>query len=285
MKGIILAGGHGTRLYPITKAISKQILPVYDKPMIYYPLSVLLLTKIREILIISTPRDLPLFKDLLGDGSQLGVSFTYLSQDEPRGIGDVFLIGKDFIGKDTVCLVLGDNIFHGRGFSSLLKDLANITEGAHIFGYQVDNPKDYGIVNLNDEGQVLSIEEKPSHPTSNFAIPGLYFYDNNVINIAKSIKPSSRGELEISHINNIYLRNNKLNINFLSRGFMWFDMGTNESLLQGSNFVYTVQKRQRLYVGCIEEIAYKNGYINRQQLHNLANAMINTEYGKYLLKL
>lgn len=285
MKGIILAGGQGTRLYPTTKAISKQIIPVYDKPMIYYPLSVLLLAGIRDILIISTERDLPVFQELLGDGSKLGISFTYLVQDKPRGIAEAFIIGEDFIGNDSVALILGDNVFYGQGFSPILKQISNVKDGAYIFAYYVNNPSDYGIVEINEKGKVLSIKEKPKKPKSNYAIPGLYFYDKNVVNIAKNLKPSKRGELEITDINKVYLEKENLNVKFLGRGFAWLDTGTHESLLEASNFVHTVQRRQGLYIACIEEIAYRNGFIDKKQLHKLAEPMLKTEYGKYLLKI
>lgn len=285
MRGIILAGGKGTRLYPITKAISKQLIPIYDKPMIYYPLSVLMLAGIREVLIISTERDLPLYKELLGDGRHLGMNIEYAEQYEPRGIAEAFLIGRKFIGNDTVSLILGDNVFYGQGFSPILEDSADIKNGANIFAYYVKNPKEYGIINFDDNWRPLSIEEKPKNPKSNYAIPGLYFYDNDVINIAKDIRPSSRGELEISEINRAYLIQKRLNVNLLGRGFAWLDTGTHESLLEANNFVHAVQKRQGLYIACIEEIAYRKGYINENQLLDLAKPLLHTDYGKYLVSL
>jgi len=285
LKGIILAGGNGTRLYPITKPISKQIVPIYDKPMIYYPLSVLMLANIREILIISTPRDLPLYKELFGDGTQLGMSFSYEEQAQPNGIAEAFIIGEKFIGNDSVALILGDNIFYGYGFSGMLQKTSRLREGALIFGYYVNNPSAYGVVEFDEEGRVLSIEEKPEKPKSNYAVPGLYFYDNNVVQIAKNLKPSQRGELEITDVNREYLRRGKLNIQVLGRGFAWLDTGTHDSLLEASNFVQTVQKRQGLYVACIEEIAYRNGFITKDQLRMLAEPLIKTEYGQYLMRL
>jgi len=285
LKGIILAGGSGTRLYPITKSISKQIIPIYDKPMIYYPLSVLMLAKIREVLIITTPRDLPIYKELLGDGSLLGMSFSYEIQPEPNGIAEAFIIGSKFIGKEPVALILGDNVFFGYGFSGMLQEISDLKEGAYIFGYYVNNPNAYGVVEFDDRGNVISIEEKPEKPKSNYAVPGLYFYDNNVVDIAKSLKPSARGELEITDINRIYLKNNKLKVKILGRGFAWFDTGTHDALLEAGNFVQTVQKRQGLYIACIEEIAYHNGFITKEQLRLLAEPLIKTEYGKYLMRL
>ncbi|ACO86550.1 glucose-1-phosphate thymidylyltransferase RfbA [Clostridium botulinum] len=282
MKGIILAGGSGTRLYPCTKAISKQIIPVYDKPMIYYPLSVLMLAGIREVLIISTERDISLFKELLGNGNQLGMNFSYNIQKEPRGIGEAFIIGRDFIDNDSCSLILGDNIFYGQGFTPILEKAASINTGAGIFAYYVNNPKDYGIVEFDKNFNVVSIEEKPKEPRSNYAIPGLYFYDNDVVNIAKEIRPSPRGELEITDINKVYLRNKNLKVQVLSRGFAWLDTGTHDALLEASNFVRTVQKRQGLYVACIEEIAYRRGFINKDQLYELSNSLLKTDYGRYL---
>jgi len=284
MKGIILAGGSGTRLYPITKAVSKQILPLYDKPMIYYPLSVLMLAGIREILIISTPRDLPVFKELFTDGIRLGMKFVYKVQDKPRGLADAFIVGEDFIDNDCCALVLGDNIFYGRGFSKTLKKTKNqITEngGGAIFGYFVKNPNAYGVVEFNKDGKALSVEEKPVKPKSHYAVPGLYFYDNEVIQIAKNIKPSERGELEITEVNNVYLKKERLSVEILGRGMAWLDTGTYDSLLDASNFIATIQKRQGMYVSCIEEIAYNNGWIDKNQLYQLA-AEIKTEYGSYL---
>lgn len=285
MKGIILAGGNGTRLYPSTKSISKQIIPIYDKPMIYYPLSVLMLAGIRDILIISTERDLPFYKELLGDGSDLGLSFTYEVQEKPRGIAEAFIIGEDFIENDSVSLILGDNLFYGQGFSPLLKEVARVDDGAYIFAYYVNNPQAFGIVELDENREIVSIEEKPKNPKSNYAIPGLYFYDNNVVEIVKSIEPSKRGELEITDVNRVYYENNKLKVKILGRGFTWLDTGTHDLLLEASNFVRTIQKRQGLYIACIEEIAFRNGYIDRQQLEKLAKPYLNNDYGEYLLNL
>ena len=281
MKGIILAGGSGTRLYPITYAVSKQILPVYDKPMIYYPLSVLMLSGIREVLIISTPRDIEVFKALFGTGEQLGMSFTYAVQESPRGLADAFIVGKKFIGNDSVSLVLGDNIFYGRGLTGILKNAASRTNGATIFGYWVKEPSSYGVVEFDATGKAISLEEKPTKPKSNYAIPGLYFYDNNVVEIAKNIKPSPRGEIEITTVNAEYLKQGKLNVEVFGRGFAWLDTGTYESLLEAGNFVEAIQKRQGLYISCIEEIAYRNAWIDKEQLHTLASS-IKTEYGDYL---
>jgi len=285
LKGIILAGGSGTRLYPITKSISKQIVPIFDKPMIYYPLSVLMLAGIRDILIISTPRDLPLYRELLGDGSQLGMNFSYKVQLAPNGIAEAFIIGEEFIKDESVALILGDNVFYGYGFTGILKEVANIKEGAYIFGYYVNNPSAYGVVEFDDQWNVLSIEEKPKEPKSNYAVPGLYFYDKNVVDIAKNLKPSARGELEITDVNREYLNNKKLKVKVLGRGFAWLDTGTHDALLEASNFVQTVQKRQGLYVACIEEIAYRNGFITKKQLQALAEPLIKTEYGKYLMAI
>lgn len=285
MKGIILAGGSGTRLYPITKAISKHIIPVYDKPMIYYPLSVLMLAGIRDILIISTKRDITVYEELLGDGSQLGLSFTYKIQDEPKGIAEAFIIGEDFIGDSPVCLILGDNIFYGQGFSPILEKASNIEKGATIFGYYVKDPHRYGIVEFGESGQAISLEEKPKTPKSNYAISGLYFYDNEVIKIAKEIKPSNRGELEITDINKVYLERGLLSVQTLGRGFAWLDTGTHDSLLEANNYVHAIQKRQGLYIACIEEIAYRNGYINKEQLIKLAKPLLKTDYGEYLMSI
>jgi len=288
MKGIILAGGSGTRLYPLTKAISKQIMPVYDKPMIYYPLSTLMLAGIREVLIISTPRDLPTFEELFGSGEQLGMKFSYAVQEQPRGLADAFIIGKDFIGDDSVALVLGDNIFYGQSFSKVLRQTAERIEkekGATIFGYYVRDPKEYGVVEFDENGKALSIEEKPEHPKSNYAVPGLYFYDNDVVEIAANVKPSARGEIEITSINNEYLRRGTLSVETLGRGFAWLDTGNHDSLLDAADFVAAFQKRQGLYISCIEEIAYKRGFITKQQLLKLAEPLMKTDYGKYLVEV
>ena len=285
MKGIILAGGSGTRLYPLTKAISKQIMPIYDKPMIYYPLSVLMLANIREILIISTPRDLPVFEELLGDGSQLGIKLEYKVQEHPNGLAEAFIIGEEFIGDDNVCLILGDNVFYGAGFSGSVEEAATLKDGAVIFGYPVKDPKAYGVVEFDKNGKAISLEEKPENPKSNYAIPGLYFYDNTVIKKSKSIKPSARGELEITTINEEYLKEGKLNVKQLGRGTAWLDTGTHEALLEAANFVQTVQNRQGLYIACIEEIAYQKGWIEKQDVEKLAKPMMKTVYGKYLVDL
>ncbi len=285
MKGIILAGGSGTRLYPITKVLSKQLLPIYDKPMIYYPLSTLMLAGIRDILIISTVHDLPNFQKLLGDGSDYGIQLTYAVQDAPNGLAEAFIIGERFVGKDNVALILGDNIFHARNFSSVLKEAANLESGAVVFGYPVKNPKQFGIVEFDKDGKVLSIEEKPENPKSNFAVPGLYFYDNKVIEIAKNVKPSARGELEITAVNNEYLRRGELKVRELGRGVAWLDTGTYDGMKEATDFVAIMQKRQGYYVSSIEEIAYRRGYINKQQLYRLAEPLRKTEYGQYLLRV
>lgn len=284
MKGIILAGGSGTRLYPITKAVSKQILPLYDKPMIYYPLSVLMLAGIREVLIISTPRDVPVFEDLFGDGSWLGMHFEYKVQDKPRGLADAFIVGKDFIGDDDVALVLGDNIFYGQSFTSTLKRARQTVENEKksvIFGYMVADPTSYGVVEFDKSGTVLGIEEKPSEPKSNYAVPGLYFYTNDVVKIAADVKPSARGEIEITSVNNEYLSRNELKVELLGRGMAWLDTGTYDGLLEASNFIATIQKRQGMYVSCIEEIAYRNGWLTKEQVLELAKGY-KTDYGRYL---
>ena len=288
MKGIILAGGSGTRLYPLTKAISKQIMPVYDKPMIYYPLSTLMLAGIREVLIISTPRDLPVFEELFVDGSQLGMNFSYAVQEYPRGLADAFIIGADFIGNDAAALVLGDNIFYGQSFSKVLraaKDRSESEPGATIFGYYVRDPREYGVVEFDANGKALSIEEKPANPKSNYAVPGLYFYDNDVVEIARNVKPSARGEIEITSINNEYLNRGNLHVETLGRGFAWLDTGSHDSLLDAANFVATFQKRQGLYISCIEEIAYKRGFIDKDQLLKLAEPLMKTQYGRYLTEV
>ncbi|WP_456068090.1 glucose-1-phosphate thymidylyltransferase RfbA [Eshraghiella crossota] len=285
MKGIILAGGSGTRLYPLTKAISKQIMPVYDKPMIYYPLSTLMLAGIREVLIISTQRDLPVFKDLLGSGEQLGMSFSYAVQETPRGLADAFIVGADFIGDDSVALVLGDNIFYGQSFSRVLQNAAAREKGATIFGYYVKDPREYGVVEFDSNNKAVSIEEKPAIPKSNYAVPGLYFYDNDVVEIAKNVKPSARGEIEITSINNEYLRRGDLYVETLGRGFAWLDTGNHDALLDAADFVAAFQKRQGLYISCIEEIAYKRGFITREQLVELAKPLLKTDYGRYLIDI
>ena len=285
MKGIILAGGSGTRLYPLTKAISKQIMPVYDKPMIYYPLSTLMLSGIREILIISTPRDLPVFRDLLGDGSQLGMRFEYAVQEQPRGLADAFIIGEEFIGNDAVALVLGDNIFYGQSFSRVLQNAYKRTEeekGVTIFGYYVRDPREYGVVEFDENGKALSIEEKPEHPKSNYAVPGLYFYDNDVVEIAKNVKPSARGELEITDLNKIYLEKGNLDVELLGQGFTWLDTGTHESLVDATNFVKTVETHQNRKIACLEEIAYNNGWISKDELNTAYELYKKNQFGKYL---
>ncbi len=285
MKGIILAGGSGTRLYPITSVISKQMLPVYDKPMIYYPLSVLMLAGIRDILVISTPRDLPGFRNLLGDGSPLGLKFSYVEQPSPEGLAQAFILGEEFIGNDPVCMILGDNIFYGHGFGDTLLDTAKLKEGACVFGYYVTDPERYGVVEFDKNHKVTSIEEKPAKPGSNYAVTGLYFYDNTVISKAKSLKPSARGELEITDLNRLYLNEGRLEVKLMGRGMAWLDTGTFESLLQAANFIATLGQRQGLKASCIEEIAYKRGFINKNQLIALAEPLANSQYGKYLLKI
>ena len=285
MKGIILAGGSGTRLYPITSAISKQMLPVYDKPMIYYPLSVLMLAGIRDILVISTPRDLPGFRDLLGDGSSLGIKFSYIEQPSPDGLAQAFILGEDFIGKETVCMILGDNIFYGHGFGDVLLKAAELKKGACVFGYYVNDPERYGVVEFDRNKKAISIEEKPSKPRSNYAVTGLYFYDNSVVEKAKSLKPSPRGELEITDLNRLYLNDGSLEVRVMGRGMAWLDTGTYESLLQAANFIATLEQRQGLKASCVEEIAYKRGFITKDQLIAIAEPIKKSQYGKYLLKI
>ena len=282
MKGIILAGGKGTRLYPLTMSISKQILPVYDKPMIYYPLSVLMLANIREILIISTERDLPVFKELLKDGSELGLKLEYKVQDKPNGLAEAFIIGEKFIGDDNVALILGDNIFYGSGFTGLLEEMSKIEDGAAIFGYPVKDPRAYGVVEFDETGKAISLEEKPENPRSNYAIPGLYFYDNTVVEKAKNVKPSARGEIEITTVNEMYLSEGKLNVKNLGRGIIWFDTGTHEALLEASNYVEAIQKRQGFYIACLEEIAYKKGWINEKDIEKKIEGTKMNDYQKYL---
>ena len=285
MKGIILAGGSGTRLYPITTAISKQMLPVYDKPMIYYPLSVLMLAGIRDILVISTPRDLPGFRDLLGDGSSLGIKFSYKEQPSPDGLAQAFIIGEEFIGNDNVCMILGDNIFYGHGFGDVLLKASELTNGAIVFGYYVNDPERYGVVEFDKDLRAVSIEEKPEKPKSKYAVTGLYFYDNTVVGKAKSLKPSARGELEITDLNRLYLNEGSLEVRVMGRGMAWLDTGTYESLLQAANFIATLEQRQGLKASCVEEIAFKRGFISREQLISLAEPVKKSQYGKYLLKI
>ncbi len=285
MKGIILAGGHGSRLFPVTRVVSKQLLAVYDKPMIYYPLSVLMLSGILEILIISTPADLPRFQELLGDGSQWGIRFSFKVQNEPKGIADAFIVGKEFIGNDTVCLILGDNIFYGQGFQPILLDAARRVEGACIFGYWVNDPERYGVVEFDGEHKVVDLVEKPANPRSNYAVPGLYYYDNDVIGIAENLRPSKRGELEITDVNREYLRRGKLRVKLLGRGFAWLDTGTHESLLEAGLFIANIEKRQGLKIACLEEVAYRMGYIDEQQVEKLALQLMNNSYGEYLMRI
>ncbi|WP_271901451.1 glucose-1-phosphate thymidylyltransferase RfbA [Limosilactobacillus reuteri] len=285
MKGIILAGGSGTRLYPITRGISKQLIPVYDKPMIYYPLSTLMLAGIRDILVISTPEYMPLFQDLLGDGTNLGLSFSYKVQEKPNGLAEAFILGEDFIGDDSVCLILGDNIYYGAGLSELVQSAAQKKDGATVFGYHVNDPERFGVVDFDNQMHALSIEEKPTHPKSNYAVTGLYFYDNQVVDIAKNIKPSARGELEITDVNKEYLRQGKLDVKLMGRGYAWLDTGTHDSMLEAANFIATIEKRQNLKVASLEEIAYRMGYINKEQLVELAQPLKKNDYGQYLLRL
>lgn len=285
MKGIILAGGKGTRLYPITKVVIKQLLPIYDKPLVYYPLSMLMLAGIRDVLIISTPEDINSFKQLFGTGKDLGMNFEYAVQDKPRGIAEAFIIGEKFIGNDSVCLVLGDNLFYGQNITSLLHEAMDVKNGAVVFGYAVKNPSSFGVVEFDKDGNVLSLIEKPEHPKSDYAVPGLYFYDNDVVNIAKTIKPSKRGEIEITAVNNEYLKRKQLHVKLMDRGMTWLDAGTPAGLLQASEFVQTIQERQGFYVSCIEEIAWRRGFINDEQLYNLGKQLDNTEYGKYIISL
>lgn len=285
MKGIILAGGHGTRLYPMTQAVSKQLLPIYDKPMIYYPLSMLLLAGIKDILIISTPEDTPLYNRLLGDGSRMGISLTYMVQDTPRGLADAFILGADFIGDDSVCLILGDNIFYGQNMTSILQSTIRDLDGATVFGYPVKNPKAFGVVEFDENHNVISIEEKPEKPKSNFVVPGLYFYDNQVVEIAKNIEPSGRGEIEITSVNNAYLGKGKLKVSLLGRGTAWLDTGTPEGMLKAAEYVEAVQSRQGYYVSCIEEIAWRREYITAEQLLKLGKELQMTDYGKYIISL
>ena len=285
MKGIILAGGKGTRLYPMTKAVSKQLLPIYDKPLIYYPLSVLMLASIQEVLIISTPEDTPVYRRLLGDGSQLGMKLSYVVQESPRGLADAFILGEDFIGDDAVCLILGDNVFHGQDLTKVLRKAKERTTGATVFGYPVNNPSSFGVVAFDAQGRVTSIEEKPQKPKSNYAVPGLYFYDNRVIEIAKAVKPSARGEIEITSVNNAYLEMGELHVELLGRGMAWLDTGNPEGMLKAAEYVEAVQSRQGFYISCIEEIAWRRGFISREELRTIGEGLKMTEYGQYILSL
>ena len=285
MKGIVLAGGKGTRLYPMTKVVSKQLLPLYDKPMIYYPLSILMLAGIREILIISTPKDLPLYAELLGDGSNFGIKLSYKVQEEPKGLAEAFILGEDFIGKDSVCLILGDNVFYGQGMTNLLREAESNNKGATIFGFPVKNPEEFGVVEFDEQHNVLSLEEKPQKPKSNYAVPGLYFYDNEVVEIAKNIKPSPRGELEITSVNNEYLKKGKLKVEAMNRGIAWLDTGTTHNMLKAASFIQEVQDMQGLYIASLEEIAWRRGFIDDKKLKELGNSLVQTDYGKYLLSL